>query len=230
MPVTEFAIIPFKHADWKEANHQAAPPEEAAPSLKIPDNILTKLTTAREYLERASGHTFRFFQQYKDPSIIHIIGKWDSTEAHTAFLKSPENQQLLQLLSEDVASSEGSPVIQMWHLNVDAFDHPNLADSWLSSATRVAYQRYTIPTQGRAKHAKRFDDVVTRMSRYRSAVSGWRIEKEAEDEEWMVFFDSKVKMGISLPAKEDEEVARTLGAVDLATYIDEAHMVPLEGL
>ncbi|KAH7409083.1 hypothetical protein BKA64DRAFT_387312 [Cadophora sp. MPI-SDFR-AT-0126] len=230
MPVTEFAIIHFKHDDWERAGHQAASTAEAAPNLIVPDNILTKLSAARECLERASGHTFRFFQQYKDNPIIYIIGKWDSTEAHRAFLESVENQQLLELMREDIASGEGDTGIQMWHLDVDAFDYPSLADSWLVSAARVACQRYTVPAQGRAEHAEGYDAVITRMRRCRSAVGGWRIEKEAEAEEWMIFFDAKDKMGSRLPAKDNEEIVQTLGAMELAIHVDELHMVALEGL
>lgn len=188
--------------------------------------MLAKLSTARECLEQASGHTFRFFQQIQDPSMVHIIGKWDSIDAHGAFLVSPENQHLLQLLSEDVMSSKGKPEIQMWHLDVDAFDYPSLADSWLSSATCVAYQWCTVSMQGRAQHSEDFGDLVTAMKRSASAVGGWRIEKEAEDEEWMVFYDPKVKMGTSLPAEDHQEFGKT----ELATHLGELHMVALEGL
>ena len=123
-------------------------------------------------------------------------------------------------------SSEGKPEIQMWHLDVDAFDYPSLDDSWLSSATCVAYQRRTISTQGRTQYSEGFSDLVTRMKRSGSAVGGWRIEKEAEDEEWMVFYDAKVKVRTSLPAEDYQE----FGTTELATYLGELHMVALEGL
>ncbi|KAK0109585.1 hypothetical protein ONS95_002270 [Cadophora gregata] len=224
MPVTEFAIIHFKHDKWEEASHRAPPPQapSIAPSLEIPSNVLTKLSTAREYLQRASGHTFRFFQQFEDPFTIHIIGKWDSTESHTAFLSSAENQYLLELMREHISSGEGNTGIQMWHLDVDVFDYPSLKDSWLSSATLVAYQRYTISTQGSADHSQGFDDMIARMRIDRSAAGGWRIEKEAEDDEWMVFFDFKVK--------DDEKVTQGLGGMELATPVDELHMVAIERL
>ncbi|KAH7336528.1 hypothetical protein BKA65DRAFT_563654 [Rhexocercosporidium sp. MPI-PUGE-AT-0058] len=92
--------------------------------LTIPDNIFVKLRTSHEVLERVSGHRFRFFQQIQDPSIIHIVGKWDSTEAHAAFIASPENQRLLELFGDDVRT-EGSMPMEMYHLDTDVFDYPD---------------------------------------------------------------------------------------------------------
>jgi hypothetical protein len=79
MTVTELAILPLIHPVTKEF-----------PSL--PSSLIKKLQTAKFVLQRESGHSFHYFQQLEDPSIIYILGSWDSVAAHSAFLPSFDNQ------------------------------------------------------------------------------------------------------------------------------------------
>lgn len=89
MPVTELAILPLTHRLTKEC-----------PIL--PTHLLQKLQTAKSVLETASRHSFYYFQQVEDPSIIYILGSWESVTAHWEFLPSPENQEMLELLKDDI--------------------------------------------------------------------------------------------------------------------------------
>ena len=95
MTVTELAILPLTHPLTKD-------------SPTLPNALIQKLVTAKSVLEAASGYSFNYFQQVEEPSIIYILGSWDSVDAHGAFLPSRENQNLLQLFKEDIfMSGEG---------------------------------------------------------------------------------------------------------------------------
>jgi hypothetical protein len=69
MPVIEFAILPLSQA------LSPSPPT-------IPQPLIQKLQTAQFVLESNSGHPFFFFQKIEDPSMLYIVGKWDSMAAH----------------------------------------------------------------------------------------------------------------------------------------------------
>jgi quinol monooxygenase YgiN len=89
MTVTELAILPLTH-----------PLTNDSPAL--PSALILKLLKARSVLESVSGHSFHYFQQVEDPSIIYILGSWDSVAAHGSFLPSSENQNLLELFKDDI--------------------------------------------------------------------------------------------------------------------------------
>jgi hypothetical protein len=92
MTVTELAILPLTHPLTKESHF-------------LPSSLIQKLLTAKSVLETASGHSFYYFQQIEDPSIIYILGAWDSVTAHHTFLPSSENQKLLELFKDDIVMS-----------------------------------------------------------------------------------------------------------------------------
>jgi quinol monooxygenase YgiN len=136
MPVTEFAILPLTHALTKG-------------TLALPSTIIQKLKIAKSVLEEASNYEFRFFQQIEDLSVIYIIGKWDSPEAHYAFLPSSKNQDLLKLFEKDVHIEEvDGKNMQMWHIDHDMFNVPANANVFSklqsSAATGISYQRRII--------------------------------------------------------------------------------------
>jgi len=177
MPVTEFAILPLEHPLTENST--------------IPSPLLQKLRTARTVLENASKYKFHYFQQIETPSIIYIIGKWDSPQSHYAFLPSPENQELLQLLKEDVYVEErNGQKMQMWHLNEDVFEVPS-GTEWPFAARVISCDRHFIPKDKKSGFVEKFNDVRGLLEDYTKpygVVGGWRIEKEdVETEEWVLF-------------------------------------------
>lgn len=185
MPVTEFAILPLTHPLTKE-------------HISLPFPLIEKLKTARSALETASKHPFHYFQQIEDPSIIYIIGKWDSPAAHAKFLPSPENQRLLEMLKDDIVAVNEDPDkrMSMWHLDVDVFDTVEGNEKWVFEAPVISCTRHFIQKEKREAFEKRTSEVrylLGEFTRPYKVVGGWRIEKEsAEKEEWVLFsrFDS----------------------------------------
>lgn len=173
MPVTELAILPLTHALTKE-------------NLSLPSAVIQKLKIAKSVLEEASNYEFRFFQQIEDPSVIYIIGKWDSPEAHYAFLPSAKNQELLQLFKEDVHIEEvDGKKMQMWHLDHDVFNVPANA-KWVFKAPISSCNRHFVPKEKKSGFIEKFNEVRGLLEDFTTpygVVGGWRIEKE----EWVLF-------------------------------------------
>lgn len=178
MPVTEFAILPLTYALTKD-------------NLLLPSAVIQKLKIAKSVLEEASNHEFRFFQQIEDPYVIYIIGKWDSPEAHYAFLPSAKNQELLKLFKEDVHIEEvDRKKMQIWHLDHDVFDVPANAKS-VFKAPIISCSRHFVPKVNKADFIEKFNEVrglLEDFTKPYNVVGGWRIEKENEETEELVLF------------------------------------------
>lgn len=105
MTVTDITILRLTHVLAKE-------------SPTLPLSLVKKLSKVKAVQETASGLSCYHFQQVEDPSIVYIIGSWDSIAAHDDFLLSPQNQKLMELLRDDVirAGEKVSIVSKPCHL------------------------------------------------------------------------------------------------------------------
>jgi len=221
MTVTELAIIPLTHNLTKENSN-------------LPESLKQKFISAKLVLEKASGHKFYFFQQVEDPSIIYILGSWESPQAHATFLPSAENQQLLELFQDDIIAEEkdGKKVV-MWHLDADVFSAVNEGDKSVFTAPVISLNRHFVPEDKQAGFIKKFDEVKGLLEDFTKpyqVVGEWRIEKEAEGkEEWDLFsgFES---------VENHHEFAKTEGfaryreIVEFVEGFEVRHLRRVEGL
>jgi heme-degrading monooxygenase HmoA len=220
MPVTEFAILPLVHSLSKD-------------NSTLPSPLLEKFRTAKKALEQASKYTFYLFQQIEDPSIIYIIGRWDSPEAHYAFLPSTENQKLLELFKDDVNIEEtNGKKMQMWHLDHDVFDVSS-GTEMVFTAPVISCNRHFVPKEKKPGFIEKFAKVkglLEEFTRPYAVVGGWRIAKEDEGkEEWVLFsgFES---------VENHQEFAQTEGfaqyreIVGFVSGFEVNHMRVVEGL
>lgn len=220
MPVTEFATLPLTDPLTKEN-----------PTLS--SALFSKLKAAQTVLEQASGHNFRYFQQIEDPSVIYIVGKWDSPATHSSFLPSPENQQLLQLLKGDISNSKGRKM-EMWHLDTDVFSLPTTAnDKWVFSAPVISCGRHFVAKEKKIAFEKKFGEVrrvLEVFTRPYRVVGGWRIEKEEEGKEEFSLFSGFESV------EQHEEFAKTEGftryreLVGFVEGLEVRHLRAIEGL
>jgi heme-degrading monooxygenase HmoA len=179
MPVTEFAILPLTRSLTKD-------------NPTLPETLIDKLRIAKTVLEQASKYKFHYFQQIEDPSIVYIIGKWDSPEAHYAFLPSAENQKLLELFKEDIImdGEDEEKKMQMWHLDNDVFAVASNTE-WVFNAPVISCNRHFVPKEQKSDFIEQFNEVkgiLEEFTKPYGVVGGWRIEKEAEEkEEWVLY-------------------------------------------
>lgn len=179
MPVTEVAIIPLAHS-LTTSN----------PTLSAP--LIQKWLTSRHAMHAATGNEFYYFQQIEDPSILYIIGKWDSPTAHSEFIAGTENQRLLDLLKDDIViHGEGEKGMRMWHLDAECFTP---SSKLLLGAKAISFNRHFVPKEKKAEFEKKFAEVKGLLEEYTKpypVVGGWRIEKETVDgverDEWDLF-------------------------------------------
>jgi heme-degrading monooxygenase HmoA len=179
MLVTELALLPLTHNLNQETPN-------------LPASLKQKFISAKQVLEKASGHKFYFFQQVEDPSIIYIIGSWESPQAHATFLPSAENQELLELFKDDIIVEEkDEKKMTMWHLDADVFSGVNEEVKSVFTAPVISLNRHFVPRDKKAGFVKKFDEVKGLLEDFTTpyqVVGGWRIEKEAEEkEEWVLF-------------------------------------------
>jgi quinol monooxygenase YgiN len=192
---------------------------------KVPsEHLLANLRTAKQVLESNSGHSFRFFQQIEDPTVIYIVGAWSSTAAHEAFLPSSQNLALLDLFKGQVDIEN----ILMYHLELDADATPLPLN-----APAISVNRHFIKHGQRDAFQKRFEEVKPLLQNYtkpRAVTGGWRIEKEAEDkEEWDLFsgFESvEHHIGFS----KTDEFQKYGSLVEYVDSFEVKHMKHLEDL
>jgi heme-degrading monooxygenase HmoA len=181
MPVSEFAVIPLTQ-----------PITQDYPAL--PKTLIQNLKYAKEVLESASGYGFRYFQQIEDPSLIYILGLWDSVAAHDGFVASPENQRLLELFKNDI-SMTGDRKMTLWHLEGDIFAlNPSSALKSVFTVPAISINRHSVPAEKKEGFVNKFQEVRDILEDYAKpfkVVGGWRIEKEEvngkEREEWALF-------------------------------------------
>lgn len=218
MPVTELAILPLTHALTKED------------TSSLPNSLIPKLRTAKSVLETASGHPFHYFQQVEDPSILYLVGKWESVAAHAAFLPSADNRRLLALLKDDIVmeSDDAEKKMAMWHLDTDVFcfDGSESVKSVFTAKT-IRLDQYFVPKEKNAVFAERLGEVrglLESFTKPYQVVGGWRIEKEEEaKEEWELFL---ILENVEHPF-EFPEFKEILACVE---RLDVRHLRAIEGL
>lgn len=171
MPVTELAIL------------------RLAPGADLSDATLrAKLGRAKTVMENAldiSGRRFVYYQGVEDPRALYLVGGWQSAAEHWGqFIPSPENQELLVLLRDEL----DIPRIEMYHVDVPNAEIP-------AEANVLSFEWHRVLRDvDRAAFEARFLECRKWLDEYLSTADkpagGWRIEKAAgreEEDEWVLF-------------------------------------------
>jgi hypothetical protein len=221
MPVIELATIPLTHNLTQE-------------NPNLPPPLKQKFTCAKLVLEKASNHKFYFFQQVEDPSIIYIIGSWESPQAHAIFLPSAENQKLLELFKDDIIVEEkDGKMMRMWHLDPDAFSGVNEEDKSLFTAPVISLNRHFVTNDKKAGFSKKSDEVKGLLENFTKpyqVVGGWRIEKEREEKEEWDMFSGFESVGNHHEFPKTEGFARYREIVEFMERFEVKHLRRIGGL
>ena len=181
MAVTEIALLRLKT------------PEPSSSTREI-------LKQAQQAQSEWSGYPVQFARQLEDSSYFYILGGWESIAHHNGdWIKSETNQKLLAQLKDDV------DVEWMFHVDIDVSKYQDFSSIWpmdYSTDTRkpststgpldapvIAVSRYFV------EHAKKteFETAFKNGGPYLGAHTapfaysgGWRIDKEGDDEEFVL--------------------------------------------
>jgi heme-degrading monooxygenase HmoA len=217
MPVTELANFPL-----------ATPLPANTP---LPSALHQKLLHAKQVLEAAAGYKFYFYRQIEDPSVFYILGRWSSVAAHASFLLSPENQVLLDMLTDDIDGEK----MTMYHLDIDIFDvlEGGKCVVGVEGAEVVSLNRHFIQTEKKNGFQGTFDGVKGLLENYTEpwqVAGGWRIEKEAEGKEEWVLFSGFESVEQHEGFAKTEEFGRYKGIVGFVEGFELKHLKRVEGL
>lgn len=194
MPVTEVAILPL------------------SPSVDLSDEAFrAKLRKTQRIMANAFGtpsrRRFVYYQGVEDPRSLYLLGEWDSAAEHwDEFLPSPENQEQLALLQDDL----DIPSIEMHHVAVPMAQVP-------IDAAVISIGRHRVRPEDQMAFEESFEACRPWLDGYvrreKKPAGGWRIEKatgkEAE-EEWVLLggWDSVEEHGKFADADGFEKYAR----------------------
>ncbi|KAJ5671955.1 hypothetical protein N7507_001082 [Penicillium longicatenatum] len=161
MPVTEIALLRLRA-------------EEPSSVSK------TNLIQAQQAQTEFSKYPARFFRQVEDPQRFYITGGWESIAVHAGdWITSETNQKYLGQSKDDV------DVEWMFHLDMDPATSPIPLD-----APVIAISRYFVTASNKDEFDALFKNAVPDLGAYTAPYSyagGWRIDKEGEDEEFVLF-------------------------------------------
>ncbi|GAQ03239.1 hypothetical protein ALT_0560 [Aspergillus lentulus] len=161
-PVTEIALLRLK----------SNPPSASFKAL-----LLEGIKAQAEF----SSYPVYLFTQVEDPSLIYLVGGWDSAQQHyDEWIPSATNQGIMAELSSEME------LVGLSHVDGDAARQGEL----LADAPVVAVGRYFMS----AEKKEGFDRVFEGLQRHLEEVTkplpifkGWKVEKEEGKEEFVLF-------------------------------------------
>jgi quinol monooxygenase YgiN len=161
-----------------------------APGVDADDPTLrANLAEAKRVMEKYTGNTFYYFRQIEDPSLIYIIGEWESLDQHmNHFIPSADNQAMLDLLKAQVT------VEWLLHAGVS---HANLPLPRSDAEMARALEGETVISVGRHfvkdDQKKEFQQVFEANKGYLQDFitegklgGGWRVDNGDGKEEWIL--------------------------------------------
>ncbi|PKX95463.1 uncharacterized protein P174DRAFT_133177 [Aspergillus novofumigatus IBT 16806] len=121
------------------------------------------------------------FSQVEDPSLIYLVGGWDSAQQHYEdWIPSATNQGIMEQLSSEME------LVWMFHVDGDAARLGEL----LGEAPVVAVGRYFMSAEKKERFSRVFEGVQRHLEEVTKALpifKGWRVEKEEGKEEFVLF-------------------------------------------
>jgi len=171
MAVTELALLQYK-----------SPPSPSSSLLPIPDSVLEILYRAAREQTSFSGHSVALLQCHEDPTLIYLIGGWDTVAQHmNEWIPKQTNQELMKELGQ------GLDVKWMFHLDMNPADVLH----GVVGATRgfgaegkdgvVAIGRHFIRHSQRVGFTATFEDNVDALEEFlgdfQKRDSGWRVDR-----------------------------------------------------
>lgn len=82
-------------------------------------DLLKNLKEVKRVIEEYSGLTTLFFEQIDDPTVIFVVGAWDSKETHEkGFDGSPQQAEILELIKDQMG------ITWMHYMDVEQNDIP----------------------------------------------------------------------------------------------------------
>ncbi|KAF2189836.1 hypothetical protein K469DRAFT_562705 [Zopfia rhizophila CBS 207.26] len=166
------------------------------PPTTVDDPLLqSKLAHAKYVMENFTGRRFYYMHQVEDPSLLYVIGEWDSLKQHMEqFIPSADNQALLESLKDQLTVE--------WLLHIDApHSELPLPKSKTTSQDKSQYTnetgtlvysigRHFVKAGEKDKFKETFENKKHYLQDYATEGTiggGWRVDKKELKEEFVLF-------------------------------------------
>jgi quinol monooxygenase YgiN len=152
-------------------------------------NLRAKLAHAKAVMQEYTGRVFYYFHQIEDPTLVYIIGEWDTLDQHMEqFIPSERNQAVLESLKDDL--------LVEWLLHADV-PHTDLplprTDVGRARALRgelvISIVRHFVKTDAEDSFQHAFEANRHHLQGYLTEGrmgGGWRIDGEKDEHEWVL--------------------------------------------
>ncbi|CEO60495.1 hypothetical protein PMG11_05120 [Penicillium brasilianum] len=161
MPITEFALLRLK---------------EQEPSAQTKSSLRDVVKEQSAW----SKYPVNFLRQIEDSSLVYLLGGWASVAEHFGdWITSEPNQRLLAELKDAI------DIEWLFHLEID----PS-ANSIPLNAPVLGISRYFVQASKKDEFENVFTVGAPHLGEYTAPygyAGGWRIDKEGEDEEFVLF-------------------------------------------
>ncbi len=147
------------------------------PSASLEDpEIQKRLADIKSHLSSFTGHEFYYFRQVQDPSLLYLLGQWESLESHYKGMHGSEEWK------KGVMEMSNYFAFQ-WMAHYDF----QLASLKPDAGSIMEVRRFLMKTNARAafdKHAKAIETEA--IGDKDSLVSGWKVDAKEDNEEYAV--------------------------------------------
>lgn len=171
MPITELALL------------------RLSPNVTIKNAALRKnLLHAKTVMQDYTGRTFYYYQQTEDPTLIYVVGEWDSLDQHmNGFIPSEQNQGLLESL-KDSLSVEWLVHADVPHAELPLPKSEAERAETLRGERVISIVRHFVKPGSKNAFQQTFEDHKRYLQDYLTegkTAGGWRVDSKDGEEEWV---------------------------------------------
>ncbi|KAF2261925.1 hypothetical protein CC78DRAFT_546236 [Lojkania enalia] len=147
-------------------------------------SLLSKLGHAKQVMEKFTSRQFYYMQQVENPSLLYIIGEWDSVDQHIdEFIPSADNQAILESLKDVLV------VDWLFHIDAPHADLP-LPKSTDDMKPTFGITRLFVRSGEKGNFQKMFEENRKYLQDFITEGTiggGWRADPEDGKDEFVVF-------------------------------------------
>ncbi|KAF2279808.1 uncharacterized protein EI97DRAFT_187478 [Westerdykella ornata] len=155
------------------------------PPTTVGDAALqSKLANAKTVMENFTKRRFYFAQQVEDPTLVYVIGEWDSLTQHMdEFIPSASNQALLESLKDELT------VEWLIHIHAPHAELPLPKPGTPTSTNVLSIERHFVKDGEKSFFARVFEEEKHHLQEYVTEGrigGGWRADPQDGKEEFVL--------------------------------------------
>ncbi|OCK80685.1 hypothetical protein K432DRAFT_442983 [Lepidopterella palustris CBS 459.81] len=210
MPITELALL------------RLLPPALFSTSTISP-SVLSKLASAKNLMESFTNYKFYYLRQIEDPTLVYVLGEWNSLAQHMEdFIPGEKNQEALKSLEGEIE------VVWLEHFDMEHANWPVEAleqGAVLSIARHFVKSAQVQPFKSTFNHNKKYLEAYISQG---SIGGGWRVDKDEDGKEEFVLFCPWKDIDEHMEFQNAEGFAEYAGIREFVEGVDVRHVRVME--